>query len=134
MNNDTKVLLRIELQGGTLTRESKITKIEWAFTLGDVKAGSKKIPKEAAEKVVRRGRTAHYNLVAKPAIMVVNLSQDAYNYMTDKDSWELWMERHKGVTKRAYLKKLLPEERLELHLSQLSAHYKGKSFTYQILE
>lgn len=42
MYTETKVLLSIVLQGGTLVRESKITKIEWALTLGDVKGGSKK--------------------------------------------------------------------------------------------
>lgn len=92
MYTETKVLLSIVLQGGTLVRESKITKIEWALTLGDVKGGSKKkLPEEIAAKVVRRGRFRHHNLVAKPAIKSISLGREAYAWMTSADSFESWM-------------------------------------------
>lgn len=133
MYTESKILLSIELQGGTLIRESKVTKIEWALTLGDVKKAPKELPEEISSRVVRRGRTKHYNLVAKPAIMAVHLGQDSYDYMTGWESYEPWM-RKAGVEKAAYIKKLSKEERLQLHLGRITEHHNGVGFSYQILE
>ncbi|QOR59190.1 hypothetical protein KNV38_gp070 [uncultured phage cr111_1] len=132
MYTETKVLLSIALQGGTLVRESKITKIEWALTLGDVKGGSKKkLPEEIAAKVVRRGRFKHHNLVAKPAIKSISLGREAYAWMTSADSFESWMFGLK--LKKKDWKNLSAEQRLKIHLQRLCEHYGGKSFTYQIM-
>lgn len=134
MYTESKVLLSINLQGGTLIRESKVTKIEWALTLGDVKSSpKKKLPEKIAERIVRRGRAQHHNLVAKQAVKVVCLGEEAYNYMTGVSSFEGWMLKEKGSRKKDWVK-MLPEVRLQYHLERLSAHYGGKSFTFQILE
>lgn len=134
MYTEAKILLRIDLQGGTLIRESKVTKIEWALTLGDVKRSpKKKLPEKIAERIVRRGRAQHHNLVAKPAVKVVCLGEEAYNYMAGADSFESWLSKEKGLKKRDWVK-MLPEVRLQYHLERLSTHYGGKSFTFQILE
>lgn len=132
MYTDAKVLLRIELQGGTFIRESKATKIEWALTLGEIKQGSKKkIPEKVAEKVVRRGRFSHHNLVAKPAYKVVCIGWAAYAYMVNGDSYEPWIV--KKMKKKEYMR-LSREEKLNLHLGKLTEHYGGKNFSFQILE
>lgn len=133
MYTEAKVLLRIELQGGTLIRESKITKIEWALTLGDVKGGSKKLPKEIAERVVRRGRSRHHNLVPKLAIKSICLGKEAYEFMSSPESYEMWMLTKLHLKKKDF-SKLSPEQRLKISLTRLVEHYGGKSFTYQILD
>lgn len=127
MYTDAKVLLRIELQGGTLIRESKTTKIEWALTLGEVK----KVPEKIAGKVVRRGRFTHHNLVPKPAYKVVCIGWAAYVHMVSGDSYEPWIAEK--IKKKEYMR-LSREEKLNLHLGKLTEHYGGKSFSFQILE
>lgn len=134
MYTEAKVLLRIELQGGTLIRESKVTKIEWALTLGDLKKESKKkLPEKIAEQVARRGRAKHYALVAKPAAKVVTLGIDAYEFMTSAGSYESWMLTRRGWRKRDFIK-MDKEVRLLVHLERLCEQYGGKNFTYQVLE
>lgn len=135
MFTDAKILLSIELQGGTLIRESKATKVEWALTLGEVKPelSKKKLPAEVTERVVRRGRIKHYPLTAKPARKVVCLGDYAYDYMISANSYEGWMLKEKGWTKRGWVK-MEPMVRLQYHLERISQHYGGKSFTFQVLE
>lgn len=124
---EAKILLRIELQGGTLIRESRATEIKWALTLGEVK----KVPKKIAGKVVKGGRFMHYNLVLKPAYKVVCVGQAAYMYMVSGDSYEPWIAEK--IKKKEYMR-LSGEEKLNLHLGRLTKHYGGKSFSFQILE
>lgn len=135
MYTEAKILLSIELQGGTLIREGKAAKIEWALTLGEVKTKltGKKLPPEILEKVVRRGRTKHYPLAAKPARKVVCLGDYAYDHMTSVASYEGWMLKEKGLTKKNWMK-MEPMVRLQYHLERISQHYGGKSFTFQVLE
>ena len=134
MFTDAKILLRINLQGGTLIRESKPIKIDWFLTLGDVKRGKKgKLPEKIAQKVVRRGKTLHRPLGTKPAILTISLGNQAYQHMTSPDSYELWMLVKNKLKKRDFAK-LDPNARLNLHMERLCQHYGGMSYSYAVLE
>lgn len=134
MFTEAKILLRINLQGGTLIRGSVPIKINWFLTLRDVKFGKKgKLPKDAAQKVVRRGKTVHHPLVAKPAILSISLGNQAYQHMTSPESYGMWMYTRYNLKKKAYAK-LEPEKKLDLHMERLCQHYGGVSYSYAILE
>lgn len=127
-----KVLVNIELAGRTLVREEIPTKIEWILTVGDV--SSRKhlatMPEDTKKRIVRKGKSIHYNLVAKPAYRAINVNQYAYNYMTSSESYEPWM-REKWTKKQ--FSDLSSEERLKIHLGRLCEHYNGKGYTYVII-
>lgn len=130
MFTDAKILLSIQIQGGTLVRESEPTKINWAITSKDLGV---KLPKGAKNKVVQSGSFDHYNLVSKPAVLSVSIGRMAYDYIVNGNSFEPWIMRETKLSRDKY-SRLSGEAKLEIHLNQICKEHGGKSFTYSIIE
>ena len=124
MNNQVKVLLTINgIEGATLHSKGK-TKISFVIRKKDLY--SKEYTGKDADKIIRRGVRRVNNLEAVPASKRINLTVDAYNYMTSAERPEWYFKKNWGL--------LSPTQRLELHLQRACEHNGGKSFTYSILE
>lgn len=124
MNNQVKVLLTINgIEGATLHSKGK-SKIPFVIRKKDLYA--KEYKGKDADKIIRRGVRRVINLEAVPASKRINLTVDAYNYMTSAERPE-WYFKKDWVL-------LSPIQRLELHLQRTCEHNGGKSFTYSILE
>lgn len=125
MTNSVKLLLTIELEGGTLIRQSKPETINWTLTERDM--NRTRIWKgDDGLNIVKRGTAFHHNLVNKECLQRIKLSLTAYLYMISDEcpNWsrpQLW-------------KKLKKTERLELHLANYCQHLKGVSFSYEVLD
>lgn len=120
--DNIKISLNIELKGATRVREDKYEWINWEIRKKDYRVQGKE-----GTKMISKGRFKHYNYITKPAILHVNLTEEAYNYMisTDCPSW---------VHKFKDWKRMTPIQRLENHLNRLCQHHNGVSFTYHIFE
>ena len=124
MNNQVKVLLTINgIEGATLHSKGK-SKISFVIRKKDLFA--KEYTGKDADKIIRRGVRRVNNLEAVSASKRINLTVDAYNYMTSAERPE-WYFKKDWVL-------LNPTQRLELHLQITCEHERGKSFTYNILE
>lgn len=124
MNNQVKVLLTINgIEGATLHSKGK-TKISFVIRKKDLY--SKEYTGKDADKIIRRGVRRVNNLEAVPASKRINLTVDAYNYMTSAERPEWYFKKNWGL--------LSPTQRLELNLQRTCEHNGGKSFTYSILE
>lgn len=124
MNNQVKVLLTINyIEGATLHSKGK-SKIPFVIRKKDLYA--KEYKGKDADKIIRRGVRRVNNLEAVPASKRINLTVDAYNYMTSSERPE-WYFKKDWVL-------LSPIQRLELHLQRTCEHNGGKGFTYSILE
>lgn len=126
MNNNIKISLTIELEGSTLVRKSEPEKVFYKLTNKDLNPTKKFESKKEAFKIVKRGYYKNYPLEAKPAFQHINLTVEAYEYMISAEcpSW---------AKPRAW-DKMTKKERLEKHLSRTCEHFRGKSFTYKILD
>lgn len=124
MNNQVKVLLTINyIEGATLHSKGK-SKIPFVIRKKDLYA--KEYTGKDADKIIRRGVRRVNNLEAVPVSKRINLTVDAYNYMTSAERPE-WYFKKDWVL-------LSPIQRLELHLQRTCEHNGGKSFTYSVLE
>lgn len=126
MNNSVKISLTIELEGSTLVRQSEPVVIKYTVTERDLTPNKKWKGKDGL-KIVRKGEFKNYPLVAKPASQHINITAEAYNYMTS-DECPSWIHSYK------LWKKLSKVQRLEVHLQRICEHHNGKSFSYVILE
>lgn len=113
MNNAIKILLTINLEGGTLVRQSnaELIKYERFNDLTDQKHET--------------GFKKHYNKVNKDCIQRVKLTVDAYNNMITSVPDELNVRT---------FEKMSILQRVEYHLWQYCKDLGGKSFTYEVLE
>lgn len=124
MNNQVKVLLTINgIEGATLHSKGK-SKIPFVIRKKDLYA--KEYTGKDADKIIRRGVRRVNNLEAVPVSKRINLTVDAYNYMTST-------ERPEWYFKKDWIL-LSPIQRLELHLQRTCEYNGGKSFTYSVLE
>lgn len=124
MNNQVKVLLTINyIEGATLHSKGK-SKIPFVIRKKDLYA--KEYTGKDADKIIRRGVRRVNNLEAVPVSKRINLTVDAYNYMTSAERPE-WYFKKDWVL-------LSPIQRLEHHLQRICEHNRGKGFTYSILE
>lgn len=62
-----------------------------------------------------------------PARQTLNMSEEAYKYMTDKNSCPSWSKPSKWVA-------MSKKERLESHLQKTVQYLGGISYTYQIFD
>lgn len=124
MNNTTKILLTIELEGGTLVKGEPQVK-EYVLTKNDFMF-KKKLKGKEGNKIVKKGKYIHYDYTTKPAFQHINMSRDAYLYFISNECPE-W-----SIPK--IWSKLTPKERLEIHLLRTCQHFRGKSFSYEILD
>lgn len=122
MNNVVKVSLTIVIEGCTLVRKSSPDTLKYKITKQEE---SLKRNKKASNHVIKEGVNKHYTLISKPASMHVNLTQEAYDYMTSN-------EFPSGIKMKDW-KHMSKVKRLEWHLQKICDNYQGKSFSYEIL-
>lgn len=63
----------------------------------------------------------------KPATQSLNMSREAYQYMTDKNSCPSWSKPSKWSA-------MSKKERLEAHLQRITEYLGGVSYTYQVFD
>lgn len=124
MNNTTKISLTIELEGSTLVRQSEPEIIKYSVTKRDLEPSKKWKGKDGLE-VVRKGTFKHYSIIPRPASQHINMSIEAYEYMTSSEC-PYWSRPN-------VWRKLNKTEKLEAHLQRICEHMGGKSFTYEVL-
>lgn len=124
MGYEPKILLTIELEGGTLIKgESE----ERSYTLlkKDLFASLKHT--KQGNKVAEKGVYKHTPVYSKPAYQKIKMSYEAYKYMCSPECPK-WFKNVK------MWRKLTEETRLEHHLSRTCEHFGGKSYTYVIFD
>ena len=124
MNYSPKISLTIELEGSTLVRKSEPEIIKYSVTKRDFEPNKKWKSKDCL-KVVRKGAFKHYPLIAKPTNQHINISVEAYKYMTSNEC-PYW-------AKPKVWAMMSEPQRLEAHLQRICEHVGGKSFTYEVL-
>lgn len=124
MNNATKILLTINLEGGVLTRQDKPEIIMWSLNERDLEPNKDWKDGEGL-KVVKRGNTKHYNLIQKECKQRIKITKDAYDYFISNEA--------PSFIKKSIWLLLKENQRLEIHLNSISENLGGKSYIYQIL-
>ena len=124
MNYSPKISLTIELEGSTLVRKSEPEIIKYSVTKRDLEPNKKWKGKDGL-KIVRNARFKHYSLIAKPVNQHINISVEAYKYMTSNEC-PYW-------AKPKIWAMMSETQRLEAHLQKTCEHIGGKSFTYEVL-
>ena len=124
MNYSPKISLTIELEGSTLVRKSEPEIIKYSVTKRDLEPNKKWKSKDGL-KVVRKGAFKHYPLIANPVNKHINISVEAYRYMTSNEC-PYW-------AKPKVWAMMSETQRLEAHLQRICEHVGGKSFTYEVL-
>lgn len=115
MNNTVKVSLTIRLEGSTLIRKSEPEVIGFQMRKKS-KSGYRYV----------KGETIHYPLCTKPAMKHIDLSPEAYKYMTSGETpYRSNSKKWGGLTSK---------QRLEAHLQRICESCNGKSFSYTILQ
>lgn len=128
MNNQIKILLTIEgIEGSTLHTKRKV-KVPFVITKADIhfQNHGKFYKGNDGDKIVRRGVRKIYEYNSVPCKKTIKMTQEAYDYMTSRESPEWYFKKDWG--------RLSPTQRLELHLDRICQHNGGKEFTYSILE
>ena len=64
---------------------------------------------------------------SRPALQVLNMSKEAYEYMIDKNCCPSWVKPSRWTTMNT-------RERLESHLQRTVKHLGGISYTYKVFE
>ena len=124
MNNSTKILLTINLEGGVLTRQDKPEIIMWSLNERDLEPNKDWKDGEGL-KVVKRGSTKHYNFNSKECKQRIKITKDAYDYFISDEA--------PSFIKKSIWLLLKENQRLEIHLNSISESLGGKSYIYQIL-
>lgn len=124
MNYSPKISLTIELEGSTLVRKSEPEIIKCILTKRDFEPNKKWKGKDGL-KIVRTTKFKHYPLITKPVNQHINISVEAYRYMTSNEC-PCW-------AKPKVWAMMSETQRLEAHLQRICEHVGGKSFTYEIL-
>lgn len=123
MNDQVKVLLTIKgIEGATLHRKG-YKKIPFILKKKDLYPHYKGKDKEA---IIKKGYSKMYNLESVDCSKSINLSLEAYNYMTSTSLPE-WYHKKDWF-------KLSKKARLELHLKRICEDNRGKEFIYSVLE
>lgn len=124
MNNTIKISLTINLEGGALVRKSEPEVIKYVITAKTANSNKKKRSKDNF-KVVEKGSFKHFSYETAPASQHINMTEEAYKYMTSECPY--WV-------KPKVWNKLNKKERLELHLQRTCEHFHGTSYSYTILD
>lgn len=121
--DNIKILLTIQLEGGTLVRKSEPEVIHYQLTKHDL---DPRIKGKEGFKIAKKGKVKYFPLEAKPASLCVNIGQEAFKYMTSKECPH-WQRTKTWLGMSA-------KQRLEAHLQRMCEYHHGKSYRYQILE
>ena len=126
MNNEIKVNLSIILQGGVMYSQEQAKALEKEKVGTGYDTFSMRVEgkngngKKDAETITVKTRKC------KPASQSLNLSMDAYDYMTGKEA--------PYFVKAGDWERLTKKQRLEAHLKRICEELGGVSFTYAILD
>ena len=125
MNNEIKVSLSVTLQGSVILSQEQAKALEkekvgTGYDTFNMRVESLKDGKEDAETITVKTRKC------KPAGQSLNLSMDAYDYMTGKEA--------PYFVKARDWEKLTKKQRLEAHLKRIVEELGGVSFTYAVLD
>lgn len=123
--NEIKVSLSIVLQGSIMYSQEQAKALEkekvgTGYDTFNMRVKSLKDGKKDAETITVKTRKC------KPAGQSLNLSMDAYDYMTGKEA--------PYFVKARNWKKLTKKQRLEAHLKRIVEELGGVSFTYAVLD
>jgi len=123
--NEIKVSLSITLQGGVMYSQEQAKALEkekvgTGYDTFNVRVESLKDGKKDAETITVKTRKC------KPAGQSLNLSMDAYDYMTGKEA--------PYFVKARDWERLTKKHRLEAHLKRIVEELGGVSFTYAVLD
>lgn len=123
--NDVKVSLSIILQGGVMYSQEQAKALEkekvgTGYDTFNMRVESLKDGKKDAETITVKTRKC------KPTGQSLNLSMDAYNYMTGKEA--------PYFVKAKDWERLTKKQRLEAHLKRICEELGGVSFTYAVLD
>ena len=124
MNNEIKVSLSVTLQGGVMLSQEQAKALEeekvgTGYDAFSMRVEGLKNGKKDAETITVKTRKC------KPASQSLNLSVDAYDYMTGKEA--------PYFVKAGDWERLTKKQRLEAHLRRIVEGLGGVSFTYTIL-
>lgn len=138
--NEIKLSLSVELQGRTMlskeeclktTQKTITTKNGRKRTVTKVVEDWDKMEKHTMRVTSTDGTNPEiitfHTRKCKPATQSLNMSEEAYKYMIDKNSCPSWLKPSKW---NAMSKK----ERLEAHLQRIAEYLGGTSYTYQVFE
>lgn len=131
MNNEIKVSLSVTLRGSVMYSQEQAEALEEekvgtgydTFSMrveGKKSDGKKSDGKEDIQTITVKTRKC------KPAGQSLNLSMDAYDYMTGKEAPHFVKPRD--------WEKLTKKQRLEAHLKRIVEELGGVSFTYAVLD
>lgn len=125
MNNEIKVSLSVTLQGSVILSQEQAKALEkekvgTGYDTFNMRVESLKDGKKDAETITVKTRKC------KPAGQSLNLSMDAYDYMTGKEA--------PYFMKAKDWEKLTKKQRLEAHLKRIVEELGGVSFTYAVLD
>lgn len=123
-NNEIKILLTINLEGGILVRQDKPEIIMWSLTERNLEP-TKHWKDGEGFNIIKRGFTKHYNLESKECVQRLKLNQLTYNYFIGD-------EAPVGIKKNDWMM-LKDYQRLEINLHLLCNDLGGKSFAYKVL-
>ncbi|AXQ62737.1 hypothetical protein PhiCrAssBcn20_64 [Bacteroides phage PhiCrAssBcn20] len=123
--NDVKVSLSIILQGGVMYSQEQAKALEkekvgTGYDTFNMRVEGLKDGKKDAETITVKTRKY------KPAGQSLNLSMDAYDYMTGKEA--------PYFVKAKDWERLTKKQRLEAHLKRIVEELGGVSFTYVVLD
>ena len=125
MNNEIKVSLSVTLQGSVMLSQEQAKALEkekvgTGYDTFNMRVEGLKDGKKDAETITVKTRKC------KPAGQSLNLSMDAYDYMTGKEA--------PYFVKAKDWEKLTKKQRLEAHLKRICEELGGVSFTYAVLD
>lgn len=123
--NEIKVSLSITLQGGVMYSQEQAKALEkekagTGYNTFNMKIESLEDGKKDAKTITVKTRKC------KPAGQSLNLSMDAYDYMTGKEA--------PYFMKAKDWERLTKKQRLEAHLKRIVEELGGVSFTYAVLD
>lgn len=125
MNNEIKVSLSVTLQGSVMLSQEQAKALEeekvgTGYDTFNMRVEGLKDGKKDAKTITVETRKC------KPANQSLNLSVDAYNYMTGKEA--------PYFVKARDWERLTKKQRLEAHLKRIVEELGGVSFTYAVLD
>lgn len=138
--SEIKLSLSIVLQGSTVfskeeclktTQETIITKNGRKRTVTKVVEDWDKMDKYSMRVTDQKGTSPEIitfrTRKTRPATQSLNMSEEAYKYMIDKNSCPSWLKPRKWNA-------MSEKEKLEAHLQRIAEYLGGTSYTYQVFE
>lgn len=122
---EPKVLLTINLEGGTLIKGKKEIR-KYNLTKKDL-FPRQKFSDNEGNKVLESGKYEYIPTKPETIKKKIVLCKEAYEYMTSSAMPEFFHDQKKW-------RKMSEKDRLEIHLARICEHNKGIDFSYQIID